>query len=57
MAVGAFNSFVEQMGLSDQAIDADTLPWVPQGEQVWFQPLRFDLANGRWVNLIRMTGE
>ncbi len=57
MASGELNSFVEQMGLPDQAIDADSLPWVPQGERVWFKPLRFDLTNGRWVNLIRMTGD
>jgi hypothetical protein len=30
-----------EMGLPDQAIHADDLPWVPQGERVWFKPLRF----------------
>ena len=45
-----------QMGLPDRAVDADALPWVPQGERVWFKPLRFDLANGRWVNLLKITG-
>jgi hypothetical protein len=45
------------MGLPDQAIQSDELPWVPQGERVWFKPLRFDLTSGRWVNLIRMTGD
>ncbi len=43
-------------GLPDKAIDADALPWVPQGERVWFKPLRFDLAAGRWVNLLKITG-
>jgi anti-sigma factor ChrR (cupin superfamily) len=43
-------------GLPDKAIDADVLPWVPQGERVWFKPLRFDLAAGRWVNLLKITG-
>jgi hypothetical protein len=43
-------------GRPDRAIDPDTLPWVPQGDRVWFKPLRFDLANGRWVNLLRITG-
>lgn len=45
------------MGLPDQAIQSDEIPWVPQGERVWFKPLRFDLTSGRWVNLIRMTGD
>ncbi len=44
------------LGLPDQAIDSEALPWVPQGERVWFKPLRFDLANGRWVNLLKVTG-
>lgn len=45
-----------EMGLPDQAIQSDELPWVPQGERVWFKPLRFDLANGRWANLLKVTG-
>ena len=45
-----------EMGLPDQAIHADDLPWVPQGERVWFKPLRFDLATGRWINLLRVSG-
>ncbi len=40
-----------------RAIQSDEIPWVPQGERVWFKPLRFDLTSGRWVNLIRMTGD
>ncbi len=44
------------LGLPDRAIDSEALPWVPQGERVWFKPLRFDLANGRWVNLLKVTG-
>jgi len=50
-------TLIEQAGLPDQAIQSDEIPWVPQGERVWFKPLRFDLASGRWVNLIRMTGD
>ncbi len=46
---------IMQMGLPDQAIQSDELPWVPQGEGVWFKPLRFDLANGRWINLLKVT--
>ena len=47
-----------QMSLPDRAIDADNIPWVPQGDsgRVWFKPLRFDLTNGRWINLIKMVG-
>lgn len=44
------------MQLPDQAIDSNKIPWVPQGERVWFKPLRFDLQNGRWVNLLKVTG-
>ncbi len=47
---------IHDLGVPDQAIQSDALPWVPQGERVWFKPLRFDLANGRWVNLLRVTG-
>ncbi len=57
MATWELDAFVEQMGLPDQAIQSDEMPWVPQGERVWFKPLRFDLTSGRWVNLIRMTGD
>ena len=44
--------------LSDKAIDSEKIPWVPQGDsgRVWFKPLRFDLATGRWINLIRISG-
>ncbi len=50
-------AIIGDVGLPDQAIQSDELPWVPQGERVWFKPLRFDLTSGRWVNLIRMTGD
>jgi quercetin dioxygenase-like cupin family protein len=46
-----------ELALPDQAIQADELPWVPQGENVWFKPLRFDLTSGRWVNLIQVRGK
>jgi 2,4'-dihydroxyacetophenone dioxygenase len=51
----ALEQMIHDLGLPDQAIQADELPWVPQGENVWFKPLRFDLANGRWVNLLKVT--
>ncbi len=44
------------MALPDQAIHSDEIPWVPQGERVWFKPLRFDLVNGRWINLLKVSG-
>ena len=47
---------IHDLGLPDQAIQADELPWVPQGENVWFKPLRFDRANGRWVNVLKVSG-
>ncbi len=49
-------AFTEEMALSDQAIDSGEIPWVPQGERVWFKPLRFDLATGRWINLLHVQG-
>ena len=48
---------VAAMGLPDQAIQSDELPWVPQGERVWFKPLRFDLTRGQWINVLKVTGE
>lgn len=52
------NELTMKLGLPDQAIDSDKIPWVPQGTsgRVWFKPLRFDLATGRWINLIKMVG-
>src|SRR3954454_7803226 len=44
------------LGLADQAIQGDEMRWVPQGDRVWFKPLRFDLATGRWINLLKITG-
>jgi 2,4'-dihydroxyacetophenone dioxygenase len=51
----ALEQMIADLGLPDQAIQSDELPWVPQGENVWYKPLRFDLANGRWVNLLKVT--
>src|SRR3712207_6881513 len=47
---------IAAMGLPDMAVQSDELPWVPQGERVWFKPLRFDLATGRWINLLWVEG-
>ena len=51
-----FKSFTEDWALPDQAINVDEIPWVPQGERSWFKPLRFDLATGRWINLLKVQG-
>jgi 2,4'-dihydroxyacetophenone dioxygenase len=44
------------LGMPDRAVHFDELPWVPQGERVWYRPLRFDLSNGRWVNVLKVVG-
>jgi len=44
------------LGIPDRAVQSDSIPWVPQGERVWFKPLRFDLRTGRWVNVLKVTG-
>src|SRR5437879_3269983 len=43
--------------LPGRGVHSDSVPWVPQGERVWYKPLRFDLANGRWVNLLKVAGK
>lgn len=43
-------------GLPDRAIDSEQIPWVPQGDRVWFRPLRFELATGRWINVLKVIG-
>lgn len=45
-----------QWGVADRAIQADEIPWVPQGNRVWFKPLRFDLTTGRWANVLKIVG-
>jgi 2,4'-dihydroxyacetophenone dioxygenase len=47
---------IMEFGLPDQAIDSEKIPWVPQTDRVWFKPLRFDLATGKWVNILKITG-
>lgn len=42
--------------LPDRAIDIDAIPWVPQGERVFFKPYRFDLSTGTWTNLLKVVG-
>ncbi|GAA0357417.1 2,4'-dihydroxyacetophenone dioxygenase family protein [Bacillus horti] len=48
------NEFTELFGLPDQAIDLEEIPWVPQGDRVWFKPVRFNLATGQWINLLKV---
>ena len=51
------DAFVSGLQLPDRAIQSDEIPWVPQGERVWFKPLRFDLTSGRWINVLKIEGE
>ena len=37
-----------------QIASAD-LPWVEQGEGVWFKPLRLSLELGMWANLLKVA--
>jgi 2,4'-dihydroxyacetophenone dioxygenase len=48
------NEFTKQVGLPDQAIDINEIPWIPQSERSWFKPVRFDLSTGRWINLLKI---
>jgi quercetin dioxygenase-like cupin family protein len=41
-------------GALDEAIAADTIPWVPQTPGRWFKPLHFSPSSGSWINLIKM---
>lgn len=50
----ALNEFTKLVGLPDQAIDLNEIPWIPQTERVWFKPVRFDLSTGRWINLLKV---
>jgi 2,4'-dihydroxyacetophenone dioxygenase len=49
------DAFTQIMQRPDQAIHSEDIPWVPQSERVSFKPVRFDLATGRWVNLLKVT--
>lgn len=49
------DSFTQMMQVSDHAIHSEDIPWVPQSERVSFKPVRFDLATGRWVNLLKIS--
>lgn len=55
MKLSELDVFTKTVGLPDQAIDIERIPWVPQSDRVWFKPVRFDLASGRWINLLRVT--
>ncbi|WCK55984.1 2,4'-dihydroxyacetophenone dioxygenase family protein [Aneurinibacillus sp. Ricciae_BoGa-3] len=48
------NKFTEMVGLGDQAIDLNEIPWIPQTERSWFKPVRFDLTTGSWINLLKV---
>jgi quercetin dioxygenase-like cupin family protein len=48
------NEFTKLVGLPDQAIDLNEIPWVPQTDRAWFKPVRFDLTTGSWINLLKV---
>ncbi|WP_019122600.1 2,4'-dihydroxyacetophenone dioxygenase family protein [Brevibacillus massiliensis] len=48
------NQFTKLFMVDDLAIHIDEVPWVPQGDRVWFKPVRFSLANGQWINLLKV---
>jgi 2,4'-dihydroxyacetophenone dioxygenase len=50
----SLNEFTHMFGLPDQAIDSNDIPWIPQSDRVWFRPVRFDLATGRWINFLKV---
>lgn len=54
MTAETLNEFTQMVGLPDQAIDINEIPWVPQTDRVWFKPVRFDLSTGRWINLLKV---
>jgi 2,4'-dihydroxyacetophenone dioxygenase len=45
----------ELRSTGDQAREAESLPWVPQGDGVFFRPLRLCPERGTWTNLLRVT--
>lgn len=49
------NDFTKSIQIEDRSIDLTKIPWVPQTDRAWFKPVRFDLATGRWINLLRVT--
>lgn len=49
------NAYTQIMQRPDRAIHSEDIPWVPQSDRVAFKPVRFDLATGRWANLLRIT--
>jgi 2,4'-dihydroxyacetophenone dioxygenase len=48
------NDFAQLVGLEDRVVDLEQIPWIPQSDRVWFKPVRFDLTNGKWINLLKV---
>ena len=40
--------------MPDAAVAADDLPWVPNGQGMFFKPLHFSPHTGAWTNLVRV---
>jgi 2,4'-dihydroxyacetophenone dioxygenase len=43
------------MVISDRAIAAADVPWVPLSDGAEYKPVRFDFATGVWVNVLRIA--
>jgi quercetin dioxygenase-like cupin family protein len=41
--------------VTDLALRADDLPWVPQAEGIWFRPFRISPERGTWTNLLKFA--
>jgi 2,4'-dihydroxyacetophenone dioxygenase len=45
---------VSDSPISDAIVSASSLPWVPQGEGIFFKPLRLSPKAGTWANILRV---
>lgn len=37
--------------------DDDERMWIPRGNDIWFRPLMFNVAQGNWVNLLKAKSD
>jgi len=52
--VSTLDEVLPAFNAPDLQISADDLPWVPNGQGLFFKPLLFAPAEGWWVNLVRV---
>ncbi|TQM13359.1 MULTISPECIES: 2,4'-dihydroxyacetophenone dioxygenase family protein [Pseudonocardia] len=48
-------STVETRSVTDLLVQTEQIPWVPQGENIWFKPVRLSPSSSTWVNLLKVT--